>query len=151
MTSYSKLWRSAKIGQLATEGRPKYRCISLVFVLLLCLVLWPWNFHFMMKLLQLQVLFTSRHAPVMMEHKTCLAQEHKLQLQMSVPRAQQWTQTYWNGVYVLSSTDENGFVLDRVGRVVHDWVHFAKTVYKPSLKRRYMCVCICHFPLFAVC
>jgi hypothetical protein len=35
---------------------------------------------------------------------------------------------------VLPSTDENGFVLDRVRRVAHVRVNFANTVYKASLR-----------------
>ena len=40
----------------------------------------------MTKLQQLQVLFTGRHSPVVMEHKTYLAQEHILQQQVAVTR-----------------------------------------------------------------
>lgn len=36
--------------------------------------------------------------------------------------------------YVLSSTDENGFVLDRVSRVAHVRVNLVKAVCKPLLQ-----------------
>ena len=38
-------------------------------------------------------------------------------------------------LYVLSLTDENGFVRDRVSRVAHDRFNFAQTACQPSLKR----------------
>ena len=40
----------------------------------------------MMKLQQLQAVLTSKHSPAMMEHKIYSAQEHNMQLLMSVPR-----------------------------------------------------------------
>jgi len=51
-------------------------------------------------------------------------------------------------LYVLSSTDKNVSVLVSVSRVAHDRVNFAKTVYKPSLKR--VCVLL-HLSLATGC
>jgi hypothetical protein len=50
--------------------------------------------------------------------------------------------------YVLSSTDKNGFVLDRVSMVAHVRVKFAKTVCKPPLQ--YTCVLL-HLSLPTYC